>query len=64
MNQHFPEDQLAVASPSSVRAAVLTPHNYHESAEHHRFHEHFRVKGKEAAKACVEILAARARIAA
>ncbi|WFP75771.1 6,7-dimethyl-8-ribityllumazine synthase [Mesorhizobium sp. WSM4906] len=55
--------QLATGVP--VLSAVLTPHNYHESAEHHRFfHEHFRAKGKEAAKACVEILAARARIAA
>jgi 6,7-dimethyl-8-ribityllumazine synthase len=55
--------QLATGVP--VLSAVLTPHNYHDSAEHHRFfHEHFTVKGKEAAKACVEILAARARIAA
>jgi 6,7-dimethyl-8-ribityllumazine synthase len=55
--------QLATGVP--VLSAVLTPHNYHDSAEHHRFfHEHFNVKGKEAAKACVEILAARARIAA
>ena len=55
--------QLATGVP--VLSAVLTPHNYHESAEHHRFfHEHFIVKGKEAAKACVEILAARAKIAA
>ncbi|RWM40784.1 6,7-dimethyl-8-ribityllumazine synthase [Mesorhizobium sp.] len=55
--------QLATGVP--VLSAVLTPHNFHDSAEHHRFfHEHFEVKGKEAAKACVEILAARARIAA
>ncbi|MBZ9658344.1 6,7-dimethyl-8-ribityllumazine synthase [Mesorhizobium sp. ESP-6-4] len=55
--------QLATGVP--VLSAVLTPHNYHDSAEHHRFfHEHFAVKGKEAAKACVEILAARAKIAA
>lgn len=55
--------QLATGVP--VLSAVLTPHNYHDSTEHHRFfHEHFEVKGKEAAKACVEILAARARIAA
>lgn len=55
--------QLVTGVP--VLSAVLTPHNYHDSAEHHRFfHEHFAVKGKEAAKACVEILAARARIAA
>ncbi|AZO25325.1 MULTISPECIES: 6,7-dimethyl-8-ribityllumazine synthase [unclassified Mesorhizobium] len=55
--------QLAAGVP--VLSAVLTPHNFHDSAEHHRFfHEHFLVKGKEAARACVEILAARARIAA
>ncbi|MBZ9842755.1 6,7-dimethyl-8-ribityllumazine synthase [Mesorhizobium sp. CA15] len=55
--------QLATGVP--VLSAVLTPHNYHDSAEHHRFfHEHFIVKGKEAARACVEILAARAKIAA
>ncbi|PBC03415.1 6,7-dimethyl-8-ribityllumazine synthase [Mesorhizobium sp. WSM3860] len=55
--------QLATGVP--VLSDVLTPHNYHESAEHRRFfHEHFLVKGKEAAKACVEILAARERIAA
>ncbi|PBB17790.1 6,7-dimethyl-8-ribityllumazine synthase [Mesorhizobium sp. WSM4313] len=55
--------QLATGVP--VLSAVLTPHNYHDSAEQHRFfHEHFAVKGKEAAKACVEILAARSRIAA
>ncbi|MBZ9849897.1 6,7-dimethyl-8-ribityllumazine synthase [Mesorhizobium sp. CA14] len=55
--------QLATGVP--VLSAVLTPHSYHDSAEHHRFfHEHFIVKGKEAARACAEILAARARIAA
>ncbi|ANT50408.1 6,7-dimethyl-8-ribityllumazine synthase [Mesorhizobium amorphae] len=55
--------QLATGVP--VLSAVLTPHNYHDSAEHHRFFfEHFQVKGKEAAKACVEILAAREQIAA
>ncbi|MBZ9764539.1 6,7-dimethyl-8-ribityllumazine synthase [Mesorhizobium sp. CA8] len=55
--------QLATGVP--VLSAVLTPHNYHDSPEHHRFfHEHFAVKGKEAAKACVEILAAREKIAA
>ncbi|TGQ17826.1 MULTISPECIES: 6,7-dimethyl-8-ribityllumazine synthase [unclassified Mesorhizobium] len=55
--------QLSTGVP--VLSAVLTPHNYHDSAEHHRFFfEHFKVKGQEAAKACVEILAARERIAA
>ncbi|TPN40846.1 6,7-dimethyl-8-ribityllumazine synthase [Mesorhizobium sp. B2-3-3] len=55
--------QLSTDVP--VLSAVLTPHNYHDSAEHHRFFfEHFTGKGKEAAKACVEILAAREKIAA
>ncbi|PAQ06416.1 hypothetical protein [Mesorhizobium temperatum] len=49
----------------SLLAAVLTPHNYHDGADHHRFFfEHFKLKGKEAANACMQILAARGRIAA
>ncbi|RUX77990.1 6,7-dimethyl-8-ribityllumazine synthase [Mesorhizobium sp. M7A.F.Ca.US.006.04.2.1] len=55
--------QLSTGVP--VLSAVLTPHNYHDSAEHHRFFfEHFTVKGKEAANACVQLLAARDLIAA
>ncbi|PLP55997.1 riboflavin synthase subunit beta [Mesorhizobium loti] len=55
--------QLATGVP--VLSAVLTPHNFHDGAEHHRFFfEHFKVKGREAALACVEILKARALIAA
>ncbi|RUZ74303.1 6,7-dimethyl-8-ribityllumazine synthase [Mesorhizobium sp. M7A.F.Ca.US.006.01.1.1] len=55
--------QLSTGVP--VLSAVLTPHNYHDSAEHHRFFfEHFTVKGKEAANACVQLLAARELIAA
>ncbi len=55
--------QLTTGIP--VLSAVLTPHNYHDGAEHHRFFfEHFTVKGKEAARACVEILAAQEKIAA
>jgi 6,7-dimethyl-8-ribityllumazine synthase len=56
---------VQVTTGVPVLSAVLTPHNYHDSAEHHRFFfEHFTVKGKEAARACVEILAAREKIAA
>lgn len=48
-----------------VLSAVLTPHNFHESAEHHRFFfEHFRVKGEEAANAAHQILGARAAVSA
>jgi len=55
--------QLSTGVP--VLSAVLTPLNYHDSADHHRFFfEHFTVKGKEAANACVQILAARELIAA
>ena len=55
--------QLSTGVP--VLSAVLTPHNYHDGAEHHRFFfEHFTVKGKEAANACVQILAARENIPA
>jgi 6,7-dimethyl-8-ribityllumazine synthase len=57
--------QVQLATGIPVLSAVLTPHNYHESEEHHRFFlEHFKVKGKEAAHACVQILDAGAMAAA
>ena len=38
-----------------VFSAVLTPHHFHEHAEHQRFFtEHFEVKGREVAKACTD----------
>ncbi len=38
-----------------VFSAVLTPHHFHEHAEHQRFfHEHFEVKGREVAIACTD----------
>ena len=41
-----------------VFSAVLTPHHFHEHAEHQRFfHQHFEVKGREVAKACTETIA-------
>lgn len=55
--------QLSTGVP--VLSAVLTPHNFHDSEEHRRFFlEHFVVKGKEAANACLQILSARELIAA
>jgi len=40
-----------------VLSAVLTPHRFHESAEHQAFFlEHFRVKGREVAEACLAVL--------
>ncbi|PSJ63590.1 6,7-dimethyl-8-ribityllumazine synthase [Pseudaminobacter soli (ex Li et al. 2025)] len=48
-----------------VLSAVLTPHHFHESEEHHKFFfEHFKVKGQEAANAAHQILVARAAVAA
>jgi 6,7-dimethyl-8-ribityllumazine synthase len=40
-----------------VISAVLTPQNFHEHAEHQRFfHQHFAVKGEEAARACARTI--------
>jgi 6,7-dimethyl-8-ribityllumazine synthase len=48
-----------------VLSAVLTPKDFHEHEEHRRFFsEHFVVKGKEAAQACVKTVASLARLAA
>ena len=42
-----------------VFSAVLTPHHFHEHADHERFfHDHFQVKGREVAKACTETVVA------
>lgn len=44
--------QLKTGIP--MLSAVLTPHHFHEHAEHRKyFHRHFAVKGTEAAQACV-----------
>ncbi|MGD9736978.1 MAG: 6,7-dimethyl-8-ribityllumazine synthase [Solirubrobacterales bacterium] len=46
-----------------VFSAVLTPHHFHEHAEHERFfHRHFQVKGREVATACAETIAALERL--
>jgi 6,7-dimethyl-8-ribityllumazine synthase len=40
-----------------ILSVVLTPLNFHEHETHHGFfHEHFKVKGREAAEACVKTL--------
>lgn len=44
--------QLETGVP--ILSTVLTPHHFHEHAEHRKyFHRHFAVKGTEAAEACV-----------
>jgi 6,7-dimethyl-8-ribityllumazine synthase len=46
-----------------VFSAVLTPHHFHEHAEHERFfHQHFQLKGREVAKACTETIESLARL--
>jgi 6,7-dimethyl-8-ribityllumazine synthase len=48
-----------------VISAVLTPKNFHEHDEHSRFFgEHFVVKGREAAHACLKTVASLQRLAA
>lgn len=40
-----------------VLSVILTPQNFHEHAEHQKFFfDHFKVKGKEAAGACLKTL--------
>ena len=40
-----------------ILSAVLTPHHFHEHAEHRKyFHRHFAVKGTEAAEACIRTI--------
>jgi 6,7-dimethyl-8-ribityllumazine synthase len=46
-----------------VISAVLTPQRFHDHAEHRRFfHDHFTVKGAEAAAACLATLETMARL--
>lgn len=48
-----------------VLSAVLTPHHFHNSAEHQSFFEaHFVDKGREVARAAVAVLSADAALAA
>jgi 6,7-dimethyl-8-ribityllumazine synthase len=57
--------QVQLAAEIPVFSVVLTPHHFHEHAAHQRFfHEHFQVKGAEAARACAATLASLAKLAA
>jgi 6,7-dimethyl-8-ribityllumazine synthase len=48
-----------------VISAVLTPHHFHEHEAHEAFFSsHFEVKGREAARACVQTLDALERLPA
>ena len=57
--------QVQLATETPVFSVVLTPHHFHEHDVHQRFfHDHFRVKGQEAARACVGTLQSLAQLAA
>ncbi|HWT96232.1 MAG TPA: 6,7-dimethyl-8-ribityllumazine synthase [Terriglobales bacterium] len=50
--------QVQLETEVPVLSAVLTPHHFHDSAEHHQFFfDHFVVKGAEVARACAATLA-------
>ena len=54
--------QVQMETDTPVISAVLTPHHFHDCDEHKRFfREHFKVKGCEAAQACLSVLATRRR---
>ena len=57
--------QVQIETEVPMFSAVLTPHQYHETDEHRAFStEHFKVKGREAAEACLAVLDMRNRLAA
>ncbi len=50
--------RVGLATDTPVLSVVLTPHQYQETAEHAAFfHDHFRIKGAEAAAAALSVLA-------
>jgi len=57
--------QVQLATETPIFSVVLTPHHFHEHDVHQRFfHDHFRVKGQEAARACVGTLNSLAQLSA
>lgn len=49
--------QVGLDTNVPVLSAVLTPHHFHSHAEHQAFfEEHFRVKGREVAEACMALV--------
>ena len=49
--------QVGLETNVPILSAVLTPHHFHSHAEHQAFfEEHFRVKGREVAQACVTLI--------
>jgi 6,7-dimethyl-8-ribityllumazine synthase len=56
--------QVQLDTDLPVLSAVLTPHHFQDTeVQRHFFLEHFKVKGREAAEACLDILALRNSLA-
>jgi 6,7-dimethyl-8-ribityllumazine synthase len=50
--------QVGLETGVPALSIVLTPHNFHDTEEHRAFFlDHFKVKGAEAAHACLAVLA-------
>lgn len=57
--------QVQLETDVPVISAVLTPHHFHSHEEHQQFfHQHFLVKGREAAHACADTVSRLQQIAA
>ncbi len=57
--------QVQLETEVPAFSAVLTPHHFHSHGEHQAFfHEHFLVKGREAARACATTIAKLAEVRA
>jgi 6,7-dimethyl-8-ribityllumazine synthase len=57
--------QAQMEADLPILSAVLTPHHFQDTEAQRRFFlEHFKLKGREAAEACLEILVLRDRLAA
>ena len=55
--------RVQLDSEVPVISAVLTPHEFHDHAEHREFfRKHFVVKGQEAARACSAAIAGLAQL--
>ncbi len=49
--------RVQIETEVPILSVVLTPHHFHEHGAHHDFFfDHFKVKGREAAEACVKTL--------
>ncbi len=57
--------QVQIETEVPMFSAMLTPHQFHEIAEHRAFFtEHFKTKGREAAEACIAVLELHRQLAA